>query len=64
MREEQVPAAVAPEHFQTHAGFVTCLTPELARALEAALSLPTGGFPGPLPMGSPARRPARQSIRS
>ena len=39
-----MPAAVAPEHFQTHEGFVARLTPELPRSLEAALSLPTGGF--------------------
>jgi len=35
---------MAPEHFQTQQGFLTCLTAELSRPLEAALVLPTSGF--------------------
>ena len=46
-----MPTAVAPEHFQTHEGFVAGLTPELARSLEAALRLPTGGFHRATPNG-------------
>ena len=42
--EQEVPAVVAPEGFQTHQTFITGTTPELAGALEAALLLPAGGF--------------------
>src|SRR6266568_2361756 len=44
MREEPVPATVAPEPCQIQQGFISRRTPELARALEPALGLPTGGF--------------------
>ena len=47
MREEEVPAVVAPKGFQTHQGLVTGGGPELAGALEATLILTTGGFDGP-----------------
>ena len=46
MREEEMPAMVAPEGFQTHQCLVACLTPELARSFEAALGLPAGRFNG------------------
>jgi hypothetical protein len=39
MREEQMPASVAPEGFQTHQGFVSRTTSKLSRSLEAALFL-------------------------
>jgi hypothetical protein len=41
------PAAIAPEGFQTHEGFITGGGPELAGAFEPALVLTTGGFNGP-----------------
>src|SRR5262245_26585560 len=42
--EQQVPAFVAPEGFQTHQAFITRTTPKLARSLEPTLILPTGRF--------------------
>ena len=44
MGKEPLPAAVTPEHFQTHQGFVACLTAELSGPFEAALGLPAGCF--------------------
>ncbi len=41
VREEQMPAIVAPKGFQTHQGFVARLSPKLSRPLEACLILPT-----------------------
>ena len=58
-----MPAAIAPEHFQTHESFVASLTPELARSLKAALSLPTGGFHRATPNGF-ARTPSGPVIHS
>ena len=42
-----MPAAVAPEGFQTHQAFVSFEGPELAGAFEAALILAAGRFNGP-----------------
>lgn len=39
-----MPAAIAPEGFQAHQGFISGPAPKLARAFEAALILPTGGL--------------------
>jgi hypothetical protein len=44
MRKKQVPAAVAPEGFQAHQGFVSGLTSNPSTSLEAALILPTCRF--------------------
>jgi hypothetical protein len=44
--EELVPAAISPEGFQAHEGFVTSGGPELAGAFETALVLAAGGFDG------------------
>jgi hypothetical protein len=44
VREEEVPAVIAPEGFQTEQAFIACPAPELARALESALRLSAGGF--------------------
>ena len=44
MGKEQVPASVAPEHFQTQQGFVAFLAPELSSTFEAALGLSAGRF--------------------
>src|SRR5258708_2445941 len=41
-RIEVVPTAVAPKSFQTHEGFVSWNSPELAGAFETALILATG----------------------
>ena len=46
VREEVVPAAIAPEGFQAHESFVSVDGPELAGALETALVLSAGGFDG------------------
>jgi len=42
-----IPAAIAPERFQTQQGFVAGSRPELAGAFEPALVLPAGRFNGP-----------------
>ena len=47
VREEQMPAAIAAEGFQTEQGFVSLLAPKLARAFEAYLALPASGFHRP-----------------
>ena len=46
VREQQMPASIAPEGFQTKERFVTALTPILAGPFEAALRLATGRFNG------------------
>src|SRR5215207_7496540 len=46
MREEDLPASVAPERFQTDEGLVACARPELAGPFETALILSAGGFDG------------------
>ena len=46
VRVEVVPAAVTPEGFQAHEGFVALHGPELTCALEPALVLPAGGLDG------------------
>jgi len=40
--EEQMPAVITPEGFQTHQTFIARETPELSGTFEAALILPTG----------------------
>jgi len=42
VRIEFLPAAIAPERFQAHQGFVTRSGPELAGAFETALVLAAG----------------------
>lgn len=47
MRIEFLPAAIAPEGFQAHQGFVPRRDPELAGAFETALVLTARRFNGP-----------------
>jgi hypothetical protein len=51
VREEQMPAAVAPECFQAHQSFISRATPELSWAFEAALILATSGLDGSAAQG-------------
>ena len=46
VREEVLPAAVAPEGFQAEEGFVAVERPELTGAFETALVLAASGFDG------------------
>jgi hypothetical protein len=46
VREQVVPAVVAPEGFEAHESLVALEGPELTCALEPALVLPAGGFDG------------------
>jgi len=54
-----MPAVIAPEHFQTEQSFVALLAPELSGSFERHWVCRQVASTGPLPIGSPARRPAR-----